>query len=163
MKANVPLHQSTVRSLIEFLTPKTNSKILLKPCHSCHSCHSFHSFHHLKQLRTDLKVAFCLKRCLLRSNSTLPVALVRQNRWYSMASRIDGTAIAKAIRQELKDEIISIQKTNPKFKPGLTIVQVGNREDSNAYVRSKGIAAEEAEIHYEHKQFPESITEPEVR
>lgn len=40
-----------------------------------------------------------------------------------MASKIDGTAIAKSIRQGLKAEIEQIQVTNPRFKPNLVIFQ----------------------------------------
>lgn len=41
----------------------------------------------------------------------------------NMASKIDGTAIAKSIRQGLKTEIEQIQVTNPRFKPNLVIFQ----------------------------------------
>lgn len=40
-----------------------------------------------------------------------------------MASRIDGTAIAKSIRAGLKAEIEQTQVTNPRFKPNLIIFQ----------------------------------------
>lgn len=40
-----------------------------------------------------------------------------------MASKIDGTAIAKSIREGLKVEIEKTQVTNPRFKPGLVIFQ----------------------------------------
>lgn len=39
------------------------------------------------------------------------------------AAKIDGTAIAKSIRQGLKNEIEQIQATNPRFKPNLVIFQ----------------------------------------
>lgn len=39
------------------------------------------------------------------------------------AKKIDGTAIAKAIRERLCAEIEKAQKTNPRFKPSLRIVQ----------------------------------------
>jgi methylenetetrahydrofolate dehydrogenase (NADP+)/methenyltetrahydrofolate cyclohydrolase/formyltetrahydrofolate synthetase len=39
------------------------------------------------------------------------------------AAKIDGTAIAKSIRQGLKTEIEQIQVTNPRFKPNLVIFQ----------------------------------------
>lgn len=38
-------------------------------------------------------------------------------------TKIDGTAIAKDIRERLKAEIAKIQETNPRFKPGLVIFQ----------------------------------------
>ncbi len=40
-----------------------------------------------------------------------------------MASKIDGTAIAKSIRAGLKAEIEQTQQTNPRYKPNLVIFQ----------------------------------------
>ncbi|KAI5308895.1 tetrahydrofolate synthase, partial [Ascosphaera atra] len=57
--------------------------------------------------------------------------------------KIDGTAIAKGIRESLKNAIQAVQSVNPRFKPSLTIIQVGERADSNAYVRMKLKAAAE--------------------
>lgn len=37
--------------------------------------------------------------------------------------KIDGTAIAKSIRERLHAEIKDTQKTNPRFKPSLKIIQ----------------------------------------
>jgi hypothetical protein len=39
------------------------------------------------------------------------------------AKKIDGTAIAKSIRERLQTEIQNTQKTNPRFKPSLKIIQ----------------------------------------
>lgn len=39
------------------------------------------------------------------------------------ATKIDGTAIAKGIRQKLHEEIESRQKSNPRYKPSLKIIQ----------------------------------------
>jgi methylenetetrahydrofolate dehydrogenase (NADP+)/methenyltetrahydrofolate cyclohydrolase/formyltetrahydrofolate synthetase len=70
------------------------------------------------------------------------------------ATKIDGTAIAKSIREGLKAEIAKIQESNPRFKPSLVIFQgtfsqtsstrlgggtdiasilVGNRSDSSEF------------------------------
>ncbi len=78
------------------------------------------------------------------------------------AEKIDGTAIAKSIRDKINAEIKKIQQTNPRYKPSLTIVQVGDRSDSSTYVRMKLKAAEEANIICNVVQYPESITEPEL-
>jgi methylenetetrahydrofolate dehydrogenase (NADP+)/methenyltetrahydrofolate cyclohydrolase/formyltetrahydrofolate synthetase len=43
------------------------------------------------------------------------------------ATKIDGTAIAKKIRERLHAQIQETQKTNPRFKPSLKIIQVGDR------------------------------------
>lgn len=77
-------------------------------------------------------------------------------------SKIDGTAIAKSIREKLHAQIQDAQQTNPRFKPSLKIIQVGDRQDSATYVRMKLKAAEEASIDCELVHLPESISEPEL-
>jgi methylenetetrahydrofolate dehydrogenase (NADP+)/methenyltetrahydrofolate cyclohydrolase/formyltetrahydrofolate synthetase len=39
------------------------------------------------------------------------------------ATKIDGTAIAKKIREDLHAEIAEKQKLNPRYKPSLKIIQ----------------------------------------
>ena len=78
------------------------------------------------------------------------------------AIKIDGTAIAKAIRERLHAEIQSTQKVNPRFNPSLKIIQVGERSDSTTYVRMKLKAAQEASIDCELLQFPDEVTEAEL-
>lgn len=78
------------------------------------------------------------------------------------AGRIDGNAIAQAIRERISAGIKKTQETNPRYKPSLTIVQVGDRADSSTYVRRKLKAAEEADIICKHVHLPESITESEL-
>ena len=48
------------------------------------------------------------------------------------------------------------------FKPGLAIVQVGGREDSNVYIRMKLKAAAEIGINAEHIKLPNTTTQIEV-
>ncbi|KAI8310797.1 C-1-tetrahydrofolate synthase [Colletotrichum sp. SAR11_240] len=79
-----------------------------------------------------------------------------------VATKIDGTAIAKKIRETLGNDILEKQKLNPRFQPTLTIIQVGDRSDSATYVRMKDKAAKEAKIGCELVHFPESISEPEL-
>lgn len=50
----------------------------------------------------------------------------------------------------------------PGFKPGLAIVQVGGREDSNVYIRMKMKAAGQIGIEATHIKLPRTITESEV-
>ncbi|KAH8685734.1 formate--tetrahydrofolate ligase-domain-containing protein [Tricladium varicosporioides] len=78
------------------------------------------------------------------------------------ATKIDGTAIAKSIRERLLGEIQEAQKINPRFKPSLKIIQVGERSDSTTYVRMKLKAAHEAGIDCELLPFPETVTEAEL-
>ncbi|KAH8671363.1 formate-tetrahydrofolate ligase [Xylariales sp. PMI_506] len=78
------------------------------------------------------------------------------------AQKLDGNAIAKAIREKLAAEIEEKQKINPRFQPSLKIIQVGDRSDSTTYVRMKLKAAEDAKISCELLHFPESATEAEL-
>ncbi|QSZ31549.1 hypothetical protein DSL72_001116 [Monilinia vaccinii-corymbosi] len=78
------------------------------------------------------------------------------------ATKIDGNAIAKKIREKIHAQIDAVQKTNPRFKPSLKIIQVGDRSDSTTYVRMKLKAAQEAAIECELIPFPETATEAEV-
>ena len=75
------------------------------------------------------------------------------------AEKIDGVAIAKSIREKIHDDIQKTQATNPRYKPSLVIIQVGERPDSSTYVRMKLKAAEEANITCVLEQLPETITE----
>ena len=79
-----------------------------------------------------------------------------------VAVNIDGTAIAKEIRARIGTEIKDTQASNPRYKPSLTIVQVGDRSDSSTYVRMKLKAAEEANIICDLVHYPESVTEAEL-
>ena len=78
------------------------------------------------------------------------------------AEKIDGTAIAKGIRESLSKEIKQRQASNPRYKPSLKIIQVGDRSDSSTYVRMKLKAAEEADIECQLVHYPESISEAEL-
>ncbi|ETN45449.1 uncharacterized protein HMPREF1541_09280 [Cyphellophora europaea CBS 101466] len=79
-----------------------------------------------------------------------------------VGQKIDGTAIAKGIRERLQKEIQETQKANPRYKPCLKIIQVGDRPDSSTYVRMKLKAADEANIDCELLHLPSSISEPEL-
>lgn len=46
------------------------------------------------------------------------------------ATKIDGTAIAKTIRERLHAEIEATQKTNPRYKPSLKIIQGSSPDKS---------------------------------
>lgn len=78
------------------------------------------------------------------------------------ATKIDGTAIAKDIRERLAKQIHDKQQANPRYLPSLTIVQVGERSDSSTYVRMKLKAAEEANIKCNLQSYPEGITEAQL-
>ncbi|KAK4176051.1 putative C-1-tetrahydrofolate synthase [Triangularia setosa] len=79
-----------------------------------------------------------------------------------VAQKIDGTAVAKRVREQLKAEIAEKKEINPRFQPCLKIIQVGDRSDSSTYVRMKLKAAEECGISCELIKFGESATEAEI-
>ena len=56
-----------------------------------------------------------------------------------------------------------IRNQQKDFKPGFAVVQVGNREDSNVYIRHKLKAAEEIGIDARLVRLDSSTTEPQVR
>ncbi|CAG8532073.1 8054_t:CDS:10, partial [Racocetra fulgida] len=60
------------------------------------------------------------------------------------------------------DEVYQLKRRYPSFNPRLAIVQVGNREDSAAYVRQKEQAAKEAGIDFILQKKNESITADEL-
>lgn len=68
--------------------------------------------------------------------------------------------INREIQENLKQTVS--QLTSVGCQPGLAIVQVGGREDSNVYIRTKLKIASEIGIHAEHIQLPKSITEHEL-
>lgn len=68
----------------------------------------------------------------------------------------------RSIREELRNEVTAMSKQLADFVPGLRIVQVGGREDSNVYIRMKIKAATEIGIDAAHVQLPRSITEVEL-
>ncbi|KAL8641124.1 MAG: hypothetical protein Q9228_002026 [Teloschistes exilis] len=99
---------------------------------------------------------------IVRRISSSGVQLSSSNSEEMAAERIDGTAIAKKIREQINSDIQRIQQSNPRYKPSLAIVQVGDRSDSSTYVRMKLKAAEEANIICNLVHYPESITEAEL-
>ncbi|KAI0256698.1 P-loop containing nucleoside triphosphate hydrolase protein [Lactifluus subvellereus] len=78
------------------------------------------------------------------------------------AKIIDGTAIAKSIRDEIAQRINTLKSRYPRFQPQLTIVQAGARPDSSLYVRMKTKAAEEVGILAKHITLPLESTVDEV-
>jgi methylenetetrahydrofolate dehydrogenase (NADP+) / methenyltetrahydrofolate cyclohydrolase len=73
---------------------------------------------------------------------------------------LDGTAIAKAIRQEVAAEVSRLRSKGRK--PGLAAVLVGEDPASAVYVRSKGKACEEAGMHSVTIRLPVDTPEPEL-
>ncbi|CAG8552682.1 2282_t:CDS:10 [Diversispora eburnea] len=79
-----------------------------------------------------------------------------------MAKIIDGKNIAKSIRDQIREDIVQFKKKYSEFKPHLSIIQVGSREDSTVYVRQKERACKEAGIEFSLQKKDEFITEQEL-
>jgi len=76
------------------------------------------------------------------------------------ATIIDGTAIGKAIREELKAEVAQIRTRG--VVPGLTVVLVGEDPASQVYVRMKGKAADELGMKSDTIRLPAETPEAEL-
>ncbi|XP_032670767.1 C-1-tetrahydrofolate synthase, cytoplasmic isoform X2 [Odontomachus brunneus] len=72
---------------------------------------------------------------------------------------LSGTELAKEIRADLTKDVSDLKKKLPGFAPGLAIVQVGGREDSNVYIKMKIKAAADIGIVAEHVKLPNTTTE----
>ncbi|MBI3790681.1 MAG: bifunctional 5,10-methylenetetrahydrofolate dehydrogenase/5,10-methenyltetrahydrofolate cyclohydrolase [Gemmatimonadetes bacterium] len=73
---------------------------------------------------------------------------------------IDGSAVAKAIREEVKGEASALAARG--VQPGLAVVLVGDDPASAVYVRSKGKACEEAGMRSETIRMPATTTQAEL-
>ncbi|KAE9396030.1 FTHFS-domain-containing protein [Gymnopus androsaceus JB14] len=71
------------------------------------------------------------------------------------AQKIDGTATAKSIRDNVASRIQELKNKHARFQPQL-------RPDSSAYVRMKAKAAEEVGIKYRHIALPAEATVDQV-
>lgn len=77
------------------------------------------------------------------------------------AADIDGKATAATIREEIKRDVADLVAAgnNP---PGLAVILVGSRRDSQTYVRMKKRACEECGIASFGYDFDESVTQEEL-
>jgi 5,10-methylene-tetrahydrofolate dehydrogenase/methenyl tetrahydrofolate cyclohydrolase len=78
-----------------------------------------------------------------------------------VAHVIDGKAIAQEIKHEIAEEVERMKASCGKV-PGLAVVLVGSRKDSETYVRSKQKACEQVGFNSFNSYLPESATEEEV-
>jgi len=74
-----------------------------------------------------------------------------------MAQIISGKEVALEIQQRLREEVAQLTVT-----PKLAIVQVGNREDSNVYIRMKRKFASDVGVLTDHILLPRTSNESEV-
>lgn len=78
------------------------------------------------------------------------------------AEILNGKVVSAQIRERLKSEVTQMKAQVPGFTPGLAILQVGDRDDSNLYINVKLKAAEEIGIKATHIKLPKTATESEV-
>lgn len=65
----------------------------------------------------------------------------------------------RRILDGLKTEIDALRNKLPDTQVGLAIVQVGNRDDSNLYIKHKLKSAQEVGINARHIKFERDVTE----
>ena len=96
------------------------------------------------------------RRATLRVSAAAPAAAAA-----GAAKVIDGKKIAEDIRKEIAAEVQQIRARTGKA-PGLAVVLVGTRKDSETYVRSKKKACAEVGFESFGADLPETATEDEV-
>ncbi|KAI4803657.1 hypothetical protein KUCAC02_025320 [Chaenocephalus aceratus] len=78
------------------------------------------------------------------------------------AQIISGKEVSAKVREGLKKDVEQMKIQDPNFKPGLVVLQVGDRDDSNLYISMKLKAAAEIGINATHMRLPKTATEEEV-
>eukprot|EP00064_Thunnus_orientalis_P007149 superscaffoldBa00000779_g7168 len=78
------------------------------------------------------------------------------------AQIISGKEVSAQVRQRLKNEVEQMKLQDPNFRPGLVVLQVGDRDDSNLYISMKLKAAAEIGINATHMRLPKTATEEEI-
>lgn len=77
-----------------------------------------------------------------------------------MAVIIDGKALAKKVRENLKEECEELKKQG--INPKLAVIMVGDNPASKVYVRNKNKACNEVGIEYEEHLLDETTTQEEL-
>ncbi|XP_054825828.1 C-1-tetrahydrofolate synthase, cytoplasmic [Eublepharis macularius] len=78
------------------------------------------------------------------------------------AQILSGKTVSAQVRERLKNQVASLKERVPGFRPGLAILQVGDRDDSNLYISMKLKAAAEIGINANHIKLPNTASEAEV-
>ncbi|RMB98646.1 hypothetical protein DUI87_24863 [Hirundo rustica rustica] len=78
------------------------------------------------------------------------------------AEILSGKIVSGQVRDRLKQQVVEMTEKFPGFRPGLAILQVGNRDDSNLYINMKLKAAAEIGISANHIKLPNTATEADV-
>lgn len=78
-----------------------------------------------------------------------------------MATVISGKQVSLEVQEKIKQRVQVLKETYNVI-PLLAIVQVGNREDSNVYIRSKVKMAQDVGMKAEHHKLSSDTTEKQV-
>uniref|UniRef100_A0A8C8CR97 C-1-tetrahydrofolate synthase, cytoplasmic n=1 Tax=Oncorhynchus tshawytscha TaxID=74940 RepID=A0A8C8CR97_ONCTS len=73
-----------------------------------------------------------------------------------------SSKVVAQVRERLKKDVAQMKTQDPNFQPGLVVLQVGDRDDSNLYISMKLKAAAEIGINATHLRLPKTATEDEV-
>ena len=76
------------------------------------------------------------------------------------AKIIDGNAVSKKIREEIREEVEKLKSVG--VHPGLAVVLAGDNPASRVYVKNKGEACRSAGIHSEEHKLPADVKESEL-
>jgi len=74
---------------------------------------------------------------------------------------IDGKAISAAVRADVKEGVASLL-AEKNVRPGLAVILVGERKDSQSYVRNKKKAAAECDFHTVDVDLPDTVSQEDV-
>lgn len=74
-----------------------------------------------------------------------------------MGKLIDGKKVSSSIRDDIKNEVKGYM-----VKPCLAVIQVGDDEASNIYVKAKERACNEAGIYFKHLKYDVNVLEKEI-
>ncbi|TDH00794.1 hypothetical protein EPR50_G00192660 [Perca flavescens] len=85
-----------------------------------------------------------------------------QGRRRSIATVVSGNRMSKLVRERLQKEVEKMRSQFSGFRPGLLVLQVGDRDDSNLYISSKLKAAAEIGIDARHVRLPNTARQDEV-
>lgn len=77
-----------------------------------------------------------------------------------MAEILDGKQLAKKIRSDLKEEVVTLKQKN--INPKLAVIMVGEDKASKIYVKNKSRACEEIGIEYEEFLLDDTTTMEEL-
>lgn len=82
--------------------------------------------------------------------------------YFGISNKSRIIKLYREIRESLTKDVSVLKEKLPDFAPGLAIVQVGAREDSNVYIKMKINAAREVGIDVQRYQLPNTTTEIEL-